>query len=746
LSPFDRRWKDQNIDLSVGRECSVAAASKCWRSSVMRATRQEEIFDRSTWLDKLGSRVYDFAMKNRRLLLLPEAFFFLMAWFIFIFAMNLIADDAFNVPQAKSNLLTYRYPQDDLGAVYNSQATTVKLWAPTALSVSVELSDDAVDPNFSSKPMTCDSNGIWSVVINGNVNGKYYRYQVTLPGLNGQSTIVLANDPYARGCSANGGRTLIYDPVKTNPTGWDQDQFVSLKNNADAVLYEVHIRDFSINTNSGTAPANRGKYLGMVEAGTKTPQGLKSGIDHLNELGITHVHLLPVNDYAGGDERQKADAYTWYNWGYDPVLYDTPEGSYASDPNGTIRQLEFKKMVQAFHRHHIGVVLDVVFNHTAGTGLGPFSIFDKIFPGYYYRMDASDRYANATGCGNEFASEQPMARKFIVDTIKYWMREYHVDGFRFDLMGILDRETMLEIYREAKKINPNVIIYGEGWDMEKVLPSKMMMTQPNIQGTGIAAFNDGIRDNIKGDASNGTAPGFVQGAGPQYGGMERFKLNIKGQSTGRDTKSIEVASPNETINYASVHDDLCLWDKLQVSAPAISENLRINMDKLAAGIVLTAQGVPFIHAGDEFLRSKNLNSNSYNDNDLGVNPIDWRLKAEHQDVFNYYKGLIILRKAHAAFRMTEKAMVDRTVDFATDVPDNLVAYVIKDNANRDSWKNILVIYNGSAQSRDLAVRGDWIIVANDQQAGVEELQAAKDKIHVEPFSLVVAHTDGAYEF
>jgi pullulanase len=390
--------------------------------------------------------------------------------------------------------------------------------------------------------------------------------------------------------------------------------------------------------------------------------------------------------------------------------------------------------------------LDVVFNHTAGTGLSPFSTFDKIFPAYYYRMDASDRYANATGCGNEFASEQPMARKFIVDTIKYWMREYHVDGFRFDLMGILDRETMLEIYREAKKINPNVIIYGEGWDMEKVLPSKMMMTQPNIQGTGIAAFNDGIRDNIKGDASNGTAPGFVQGAGPQYGGMERFKLNIKGQSTGRDTKSIEVASPNETINYASVHDDLCLWDKLQVSAPAISEHLRINMDKLAAGIVLTAQGVPFIHAGDEFLRSKNLNSNSYNDNDLGVNPIDWRLKAEHQDVFNYYKGLIILRKAHAAFRMTEKAMVDRTVDFATDVPDNLVAYVIKDNANRDNWKNILVIYNGSAQSRDLAVRGDWIIVANDQQAGVEELQVAKDKIHVEPFSLVIAHTDGAYEF
>jgi pullulanase len=333
-----------------------------------------------------------------------------------------------------------------------------------------------------------------------------------------------------------------------------------------------------------------------------------------------------------------------------------------------------------------------------------------------------------------------------VDSIKYWLTEYHVDGFRFDLMGILDRETMLEVYREAKRINPSVIIYGEGWDMERMLPAKMMMTQANVQGTGIAAFNDGIRDNIKGDCGSKTAQGFVQGAGPQYGGMERFKLNIKGQSTGRDTKSIDVSSPNETINYASVHDDPCLWDKLQLSAPDVPENLRINMDKLAAGIVLTAQGVPFIHAGDEFLRSKNLVSNSYNDNDPRVNPINWNLKTQHPEVFNFYQGMISLRKAHPAFRMTEKAAVDQALDFATNVPDHVVAYVIRSHANGDSWKNLLVIYNGSAQSRDLAVTGDWIIVANDQRAGVKQLHAAKDKIHVEPYSLVVAHTDGAYQF
>jgi pullulanase len=699
-----------------------------------------------TRLDKPRSRTYDFQMNNRRRLHSLDGYCFWRAAIFFIFAMNLTADNVFHMPLAKSDLMAYRYPKDDLGAVYNSQATTMKLWAPTATNVGVQLFEDATSPFISLTPMTCDSNGIWSVTVNGDLAGKYYLYQIALPGANGRApAVVQVNDPYARGCSANSGRTLIYDPVKTNPDGWERDQSVSLNNNVDAVLYEVHVRDFSINTNSGTSMLNRGKYLGMVEPGTRNPAGAKTGIDHLKELGITHVHLLPVNEYASGDERQKADKYTWYDWGYDPVLYDTPEGSYATDPDGTARQTEFKKMVQAFHRQHIGVVVDVVFNHTAQTGLEPFSIFDKVFPGYYYRTDASGHYANATGCGNEFASERPMARKLIVDTIKYWLKEYHVDGFRFDLMGILDRDTMLEVYREAKRINPDVIIYGEGWDMERVLPAAMMMTQANVQGTGIAAFNDGIRDNIKGDCGNKTARGFVQGAGPPYGGMERFKLNIKGQSTGRNaTKSIEVASPNETVNYASVHDDPCLWDKLQLSASDVPENLRINMDKLAAGIVLTAQGIPFIHAGDEFLRSKNLVSNSYDDNDPRVNPINWNLKTQHPEVFNYYRGMIALRKAHPAFRMTEKAAVDQALEFATNIPDNLVAYVIRNHANGDSWKNILVIYNGSAQGRDVAVTGDWIIVANDRRAGAEELQSVKDKVHVEPFSLVVAHTDGVY--
>ena len=641
---------------------------------------------------------------------------------------------------------SYRYPGDDLGAVYGPQETVIKLWAPTAKDVRVVLFNNATNEASQIIPMARNGDGIWSASLKGDLDGKYYLYEIThlAAGLD-QPTVYRVNDPYARGCSANSGRTLIYDPQKTNPDGWSEDRFMTLKNNVDAVLYEVHIRDFSINRSSGISDDQRGKYLGMVQGNTRTPDGEKSGISHLKELGISHVHLLPAFDYAGGDEKQKADEYTWYDWGYDPMLYNTPAGSYATNPDGTTRQKEFKKMVQAFHKNNIGVVMDVVYNHTASTGSSPASIFDKVFPHYYYRLDETGRYANATGCGNEFASEKPMAGKFIVDSIKYWMTEYHIDGFRFDLMGIEDRETMREVYREARKINPNVIIYGEGWQMEHVLPPERMMTQTYVTNTGIAAFNDGIRDNIKGDYADGRATGFVQGAGPHYGGMPRFHMNIKGQSTGRDRESIEVFSPNETVNYDSVHDDLCLWDKLLLSAPEVPEALRINMDKLAAGILLTSQGIPFIHAGDEFLRSKNLNSNSYNNNNPLVNPIDWSLKTNHKDVFDFYKGMIALRRAHPAFRMTAKAQVDAALEFAPVVPANVVEYVLKNNANGDSWKTILVIYNGTKEPKNLTVTGDWLIVANDKAAGTETLQSVKNNIHVEPFSLVVAHTDGAYQ-
>lgn len=674
-------------------------------------------------------RVFEIDCARRRL---PGLF----AWAM----LAVMSESVMAVPSLES----YLYRGDDLGVTHRAQGSAFKLWAPTAKSVSILLFDDATNESHRSIPMEKDADGIWSAKAGGDLDGKYYLYEITHEGNGLDSGSVRVIDPYARGSSANSGRALIYDSRKTNPDGWGEDKFVSLKNNVDAVLYEVHVRDFTISGSSGVSDDKRGKYLGMIEAGTRSPQGEKTGIDHLIELGVTHVHLLPVFDYGTGDEREKADAYTWYNWGYDPVLYNTPEGSYASDPDGTARQREFKEMVQALHRNHIGVVMDVVYNHTFETGRGRFSIFDRILPHYYYRMEGSGAYANATGCNNEFASEKPMARKFIVDSIQYWMREYHVDGFRFDLMGALDRETMLEAYRAAKEINPSVIFYGEGWSIEHVLPAERMMTQRYVEGTGIAAFNDGIRDNIKGDGHNAAAQGFVQGAWPPCGGMERFLLNIKGESTGKGDGGMAVVSPNETVNYDSCHDDYCLWDKLQLSTPDVPERLRIDMDKLAAGIVLTAQGVAFIHAGDEFLRSKNRNNNSYNN--LTDNTIDWSLKATHRDVFDFYRGMIALRRAHPAFRMTDGAAVERSVEFAKVVPNNLVEYVIKNHANGDSWKNILVIYNGNKDARTVKVTGEWSIVADENRAGTEVLRTSRDVVSVEPFSLVVGFTDGEFHF
>ena len=639
-------------------------------------------------------------------------------------------------PLAGANINEYLYPGNDLGAVYSPQGTSIKLWAPTAKSVSILIFADATNRKFSSIPMLRDPDGVWSARIDGDQNGKYYLYEIAQERRGGGGTTVYrVNDPYARGCSANSGRTLIYDPRATDPEGWSTDRFVTLNQNVDAILYEAHVRDFTINTNSGVSREHQGKYLGMVEPGTWTPSNERSGLEHLKELGITHVHLLPTFDYANGDERQDADQYTWYNWGYDPVLYNTPEGSYATSPDGTARQKEYKLMVQAFHRNHIGVVFDAVFNHTDSTGDRPMSIFDKVVPGYYYRIDANGRYANATGCGNELATEKPMVRKFIVDSVKYWMTEYHVDGFRFDLMGIIDRETMQEVYREAKKINPNAIIYGEGWSMEKVLPPERMMTQANVKGTGIAAFNDGIRDNVRGSVFDDKAGGFVQGVGPP-GGMKQFFLDIQGQSTGG---GIEVASPNETINYVSAHDDHCLWDKLLLSAPDVPDELRVNMDKLAVGIVLTSQGVPFLHAGDEFLRSKNRVKNSHNSNDPRVNPIDWGLKTKNESVFEYYRGLISLRKGHPAFRMSEKEMVDRCLSFVLKVPPNVVAFTLQEHANGDLWKRILVLYSANQNPVDVVAPGSWVVVVDDKNAGRDPLSVVHDTIHVKPFSLLVAH-------
>lgn len=629
---------------------------------------------------------------------------------------------------------------NDLGCAWAAAETRVKLWAPTAEKVEVLLFDGARTPGFSRHTMTRGADGVWSSTLAGNLDGKYYLYETAFPRPSkaGAPLVFRVNDPYARGCSANSGRTLIFDPRKTDPPGWAKDRPVTLHSPTDAVICEVHLRDVSIHPSSGVPPAHRGKYLGAVQGGARSPEGLATTLDHLAELGVTHVHLLPTFDYGTGDETEPAARYTWYNWGYDPVLYNTPEGSYASDPDGKARQREFKQMVQAFHHRGIGVVLDCVYNHTFRTGGDPFSIFDKVFPGYYYRFNRDGTYADGSQCLNEVASERPMVRKFIVDSIRWWLEEYHVDGFRFDLMGLMDRETMLELAREARRVNPNVLLYGEGWDMGSILKPEQKFKQANVGGTGVAAFNDGIRDNLKGDVFDTASKGFVQGAGPWLG-MDRLKKHVLGAGTGRDKTDIPVRAPTETVNYVSCHDNLCLMDKLRATVPDAPPGTLTRMACLAYAVVLTSQGIPFIHLGDDFGRSKKGVENSFNNNDPDVNPVDWSLKDRNREMFNFHRGLVALRRAHPAFRMSVASVIDRHVRFLEGLPENVLAYIIHGRANGDPWAEILVAFNGTAVPQSVSAPGRWEVVVDGLSAGTKTLSVAKDAVKLAPFSALVAH-------
>ncbi|MFA6074238.1 MAG: type I pullulanase [Negativicutes bacterium] len=636
------------------------------------------------------------------------------------------------------------YYNGELGCNYASDKSQFALWAPTACAVDLRLYATADTQEYQTLPMMPGKNGQWTAVVKGDINGQYYMFAIHFrnPDITVDNDIInVVVDPYARATAPNTTRCLVYDAQKNSASvnGWSIDRYVPLKRNTDAIIYEIHTRDMSISTTSGVSDAARGKFLGLTEAGTLGPNNVYTGLDHIKELGVSHVHLLPVFDYGVGNELQKYNQYDWYDWGYDPALYNNIEGSYAIDPHGDNRQLEFKTMVTRFHQNNIGVICDVVYNHTFQTGDGQFSVFDKIVPYYYYRVDNSGGYISGSGCGNDVASEKPMVRKFIVDSCKYWVSEYHIDGLRFDLMGLHDKQTMLEVYKEVRKINPNAIIYGEGWDIPTGIPASERMTQTNVFGTGVAAFNDGIRDNLKGDVFKQTEGSFVQGL-PPYLGMERLKLQIKGQSTGRNLDgSIPVATPNETINYVSAHDNACIWDKLKLTNPKDNEARIKQMDKLAAAVILTAQGVPFFAEADDFGRTKQGNENSYNNNEPNINPINWSLKTTNSDLFNYYKGLIALRKNHPAFRMDKKTQVDANLQFAKNAPDNVVVYTLKGSDVGDAWQTILVVYNGTDKVQRIRKNGPWNIVVDEKRAGTELLAQAKNVVIVQPYSALVAY-------
>lgn len=649
------------------------------------------------------------------------------------------------------NAQDFVYKGNDLGFLYKNVGTEFRIWAPLALGVNVKIYDYYNNENdkFSRKqPMFKIENGVWKAYCDGDLKGKYYLYEIT-QRYDGKLKTVLVLDPYSRGAAVNSSKSLIFDmdEINKNLPGWSLDRYVALKNNVDAVINEIHIRDYTISTTSGVDAPKMGKYVGLTEYNTQTPDKLATGLDNLLELGVTHVQILPNYDYGIGDEAEMNKSYTWYNWGYDPVLYNSPEGSYATDPNGVSRIVEYKAMIQTLHSNNIGVIFDAVYNHTFRTGfLNKFSIFDKIVPYYFYRLNDDGKYYNGSGCKNDVATERPMVRKFILDSVLYWVKEYHVDGFRFDLMGIMDKGTICDVHNMVKSINPNAIIYGEGWNIPTGLPESERMTQANVQNTGVGAFNDGIRNCLVGNTLENKSLGYVQGVDTPIL-IDKLKKQIEGAVTGgNDDDQIPVASPNESINYASCHDNLCLWDKIKASLPKDPDEKTIKRDMLAFGIVMTSQGVPFFAEGDEFGRTKQGNDNSYKCNEPFVNPIDWSFKTKNKTMFEFYKGMIALRKAHSAFRMTNPAMIQSNLRFfTTDKTNSVIAYALTDNANGDKWKTIIVAFNNGDTEYVLSVVGKWYVVVNADKAGTDQINIYMNDIRIPPLGMVVVHGNDSIE-
>ena len=486
---------------------------------------------------------------------------------------------------------------------------------------------------------------------------------------------------------------------------------------SDVIVYEMHHRDMSMHPSSGIA--NKGKFLALTEKGTTSPEGEKTGIDHLKELGVTHVHILPSYDYNSVDETNLQN--NTYNWGYDPQNYNAPEGSYSTNPsNPAARIREMKEMVKALHDAGIGVIMDVVYNHTAENDG---SNFELTAPGYYHRHWDDGRYSDASGCGNETASDRRQMRDYIINSVKFWAKEYHIDGFRFDLMAIHDTETMNAVASELKKINPSIFVYGEGWTAgDSPLAAERRALKENVSAMkDIAVFSDDLRDAVKGHYTDASDRGFATG---KPGLEETVKIGIVAAtahpqvdySKGNNSRFPYAESPEMIVNYVSCHDDLCLTDKLKKSMAGESEENMLNAAKLAQTIVFTSQGTPFMFAGEEVFRDKKGVHNSYKSPD-SINAIDWSNKARYRDLFDYYRNLVKLRKEHPAFRMISAEDIARHLVFDeidSSREPNLISYSLKDNANGDEWKEIKVVFNGASSSRVVNVKkGKWVIVAKD---------------------------------
>lgn len=646
-----------------------------------------------------------------------------------------------------ANLDKSAYSGNDLGASYSKKATTFKVWSPNAASVRVNIfehgSDNEGDAgSIMSRAMSLDkTTGVWSVTINGDLLNKYYTYSVT----HGKTTKETA-DVYAKACGVNGQRSMVVDLSTTNPDGWENDKHVLVQNQTDASVWEISVADFSSSESSGVSEANRGKYLAFTEEGTTVNgvQGASSTcVDYLKKLGVKYVQIMPFYDFGSVDESK--NIMDQYNWGYDPVNYNCPEGSYSSNPKkGEVRIKECKQMIQALHNAGIGVIMDVVYNHTYTSD----SWLQRTVPNYYYRMNNDGTFSNGSGCSNDTASEHLMFRKYMIDSVTYWASEYHIDGFRFDLMGLHDVTTMNSIRTALDNLyadgsGSQILMYGEAWDMATNCDEgTVLASQKNLKQLSdrIGAFDDTIRDAIKG-STGGTDGAFVQDGSRRA----NLKTGIAGQS---DTTTGWANVPSQCVTYASCHDNLCLYDKLVGSVYGADGKYRkryedlVAMNKLSAAIVITSQGIPFSLGGEEFCRSKDGDENSYASS-RKENMLDWENVDLYSDVIEYYRGLYKIRDAFAAFSDSTAATAN-SLTYLSDVPKGVTGYTIN-NTESGKWSQMCVIFNGSDSAQNVTAKGDWVVLADNKTAGLRNIKNVTNSVKVEAHSAVIMVDTKSYD-
>ncbi|XLP24562.1 type I pullulanase [Bacillus toyonensis] len=618
----------------------------------------------------------------------------------------------------------FYYSGNDLGNIYSPQHTKFRVWAPTASEAKLVTYKKWNDKIGTEINMQQGEKGTWKAELKGNQKGLFYTYKVKIG-----DKWTEAVDPYVRAASVNGDKGAVVDLEETNPKKWKANKKPKFKNPEDAIIYELHVRDLSIQPESGIK--QKGKYLGVTEKGTKGPKGVKTGLDHMKDLGVTHVQFLPIFDYASVNEETLNKPQ--YNWGYDPKNFNVPEGSYSTNPyEPTVRITELKQMIQVLHDNNLRVVMDVVYNHMYNAAE---SNFHKLVPGYYYRYNEDGTFANGTGVGNDTASERKMMKKFMVDSVTYWAKEYNLDGFRFDLMGIHDYETMNEIRKAVNQIDPSIILHGEGWDLNTPLAAELKANQKNAEKMkGIAHFNDNIRDGLKGSVFEEKENGFVNG---KQNMEDRIKKGITA-GIDYDTNSSTYQDPEQVLTYVEAHDNHTLWDKLEFTNSGDSEDVRKQMHKLSSSILLTSQGIPFLHAGQEFMRTKYGDHNSYKSPD-SINQMDWLRRAAYNNEVDYMKGLIDLRKKFPAFRMTSTEQIKKHISFI-DAPKNVVAYSIDGKGNGNKNENFMVAHNANRESVDITLpsKGPWKVLVDGKQAGSKTLYVVHDnKIKVPALSSFV---------